>query len=359
MIKNDGEDRRMQNTNNGNVNSDLCFKATCISDVAKLLNEIFSKKRMALGISKEDIFELARSIISDSGFMDDIIQFAKNDPAAKGSYSYVYNSYKGIRSMMYYRVAKAILNWDALCDVDRGMKEIIVRDLCERGKVETGVDIHPLAEIGEGCVIDHGIGTRIIANPYEGKTVVTGETTIIGKNCTILNDVVIGAADVNKGPSHGRRHPCIGNNVTICAGVKILGKINVGDNVFIGPGCRIVHDIPSNTKVFIVNQLQIMKVEDEVPVIVDGVVFNGKNLLLYGENIREVDIILVDEQYNERKDLFVTIIEREDFYITFTIQRNDGESICVPSKKYHLKVILGDKYYFISSQVIERFLKRL
>lgn len=342
-------------------NIDLQFKVNCIADVLKLLSETFSKKRMALGISEEDIFELAHHIISepDSKFMSDVIQFAKTDPAAKGSCTYVYNSYKGIRIMMYYRVANAILNWNVLDDADKGMVEMIVRDLCERGKVETGVDIHPLAQIGEGCVIDHGVGTRIMTNPYEGSTVVIGETTIIGKNCTILNDVVIGSADVNTGPSEGRRHPCIGDNVTICAGVKILGKINVGDNVFIGPGCRIVQDIPANTKVIVVNQLQIMKIKNQEPTILDGVVSNGKNLLLYGENIRNVDIMLVDEQYNSRKDLFVSIIKRDDFCITFVINKCDEADIVRAIENNHLKIVLGEKYYFISSQVIERFLKRL
>jgi len=348
-------------TSKDGKNIDLQFKVKCISDVVKLLNETFFKKRMALGISEEDIFELANHIISDpdSSFMSDVIRFAKDDPAAKGSCTYVYDSYKGIRIMMYYRVANAILNWNALNYADKGTVKSIVRELCERGKVETGVDIHPLAQIGEGCVIDHGIGTRIMANSYEGSTVVIGETTIIGKNCTILNDVVIGAADVNTGSSEGRRHPCIGDNVTICAGVKILGKINVGDNVFIGPGCRIVHDIPANTKVIIVNQLQIMKIRNQEPTILDGVVTNGKNLLLYGENIRNVDIMLVDEQYNRRKDLSVSIVKRDDFCITFMINKCNETDTGEIIENNHLKVVLGDKYYFISSQAIDRFLKRL
>lgn len=349
----------MHGTRKDGINSNLLFKANCIADVAKLLQEIFSKKRMALGISVEDTIELADDIISNSGFMYDIIRFAESDPAARGSCSYVYNSYKGVRAMMYHRVAKAILSWSALRNVDVGMVETIVRDLCERGKVETGIDIHPLADIGEGCVIDHGIGTRIMVNPYEGNTVVIGETTIIGKNCTILNDVVIGAGDVNQGSSSGRRHPRIGDNVTICAGVKVLGKIDIGDNVFIGPGCRIVHDIPSNTKVVIINQLQIMKVKDEIPIIFDGVVFNGKCLLLYGENIKDIDIILVDEQYNERKDLLVTITERDNFYIAFTIQRSDDTKMWKALNNNHLKIISGEKYYFISSKVLKRFLERL
>ncbi len=344
---------------NHDENSNLALKVKCIKDLLSLLQKVFSNKKIAFGISDEDILELANDIIDKSGFMDDIIQFAKNDPAAKGSCEYVYKAYKGIQAMMYYRVARMILKWDALKNIDRVMVNIIIRDLCEEGKVETGIDIHPSARIGEGCVIDHGIGTRIATNPYDGNTVVIGETAVIGKHCTILNDVVIGAADVNTGPSEGRRHPKIGNNVTICAGAKILGKIEVGDGVFIGPGCRIVHDIPANTKVFVVNQLQIMKTKDKTSAILDGLVCDGKNLLLYGENIKNVDIMIVDDQYNERKDMQIIIIERTNYYITFNISKKGVINSKDSFKNNHFKIMSDTEYYFISSNVIERFLKRL
>ena len=291
--------------------------------------------------------------------MKDVMRFAQSDPAANGSCFYVYKSYKGIKAMMYYRVSNGILSWNALEHVERETVETIVRTLCEIGKVETGIDIHPLAQIGEGCVIDHGVGTKITVDVYENNTVVMGETVIIGKNCTILNDVVIGAEKVNDGKSEGRRHPKIGNDVTICAGVKILGKIKIGDNVIIGPGCRIVNDIPSNSKVFIVNQIQVISIKEAAPLIIDGVVFDGNNLLLYGENIKDVKIILLDSQYDERDDLDVVILERKQFCVSFNIKISNKEKLCQTLKDNHLKIMLGERYFFISADVIERYLCKL
>lgn len=332
------------------------FYAECIDDAAKALKDIFGKKKMALGISDEDIFGLANTVIVESGFLKDIKRFAESDPAAKGSFSYVYRAYKGIKAIMYYRIARGILIWDALYHVDKGMVAVIVRTLCEKEKVETGIDIHPSAQIGEGCVIDHGIGVRIGVDAYENSTVIIGETVIIGKNCTILNDVVIGAADVNQGESEGRRHPEIGNDVTICAGAKILGRIIVGNRVFIGPGCRIIHDIPSDSKVLIVNQLQIISIKDTQPVILDGVVSDGTNLLLYGENIKEVELVAVGEDYGPENSVAVSVLERTKRCVTFTMKARCQMETDL--RNIHLKVVSGEKYFFVSSDVIRRYLKK-
>ena len=338
---------------------DLIFKGKCIRDVLVVLNRVFEKTKIAFGISNTDIFSLANDVINKSGFITDIIQFAKSDPAANGSCEYVYMSYKGIKALMYYRIAQTIWTSEILKNVDKSILATIVRGLCEDGKVETGIDIHPFAQIGEGCVIDHGVGTKITTDlSYEGDTVVIGETTIIGDYCTILNDVVIGAADVNQGPPKGKRHPTIGNHVTICAGVKILGNIKIGDNVFIGPGCRVVQDIPDNTKVVIVNQLQIMKRKGDKSLILDGLVYDGEYLRLYGENIEDVDIKIVNSQYIDRTDLQVIIIEKSKNYIAFNIIKQGVDYSDQTWKNNHIQVIKNNEYSFITSDVIERFLRR-
>lgn len=338
---------------------DLIFKGKCIQDVLVVLDKVFEKKKIAFGISDIDIFSLANDVINKSGFITDIIQCAESDPAAKGSREYVYKSYKGIRALRYYRIAKTIWESEILKNVDKSILTTIVRNLCEDGKVETGIDIHPFAQIGEGCVIDHGVGTKITTDlSYEGDTVVIGETTIIGDYCTILNDVVIGAADVNQGASKGKRHPTIGNHVTICAGVKILGNIKIGNNVFIGPGCRVVQDIPDDTKVVIVNQLQIMKRKGQPPLLLDGVVYDGKYLRLYGENIEDVDIKIVNDQYIDRTDLQVIVIERSKNYVAFDVIKLDCSYSDQAWKNNHIQVFKDNEYFFITSDVIERFLKR-
>lgn len=348
---------KRQNVSFNKVSSEMI--SYFIGDVVGLLNGIFEKTKFAFGISHKDIFDLAQIVVTESGFIQDLSRFADSDPAAKKSCSYVYKSYKGIKAMMYYRVAKCIETWRVLENVDEMIVNTIVRSLCERSKVETGIDIHPSAEIGEGCVIDHGIGTKIGADLYEGHTVVIGETVVIGKNCTILNDVIIGAADVNKGPVEGRRHPIIGDDVTICAGVKVLGKITVGNNVFIAPGCRIIHDVQDNSNVKMLNQLQINVDKDISLEKVDAVVYDGENLRVYGENIKNCEIVLVDTKYNIRKDVSVIIVERSDFSVSFRVEIPNDSDIGKYIKEILLRISMNGRYNYISSGVIGRYLKRL
>ena len=97
----------------------------------------------------------------------------------------------------------------------------------------TGADIHPGATLGKGFFIDHATG------------VVIGETTIIGDNVSVWQGVTLGGVSSSK----GKRHPTIGNNVTIGAHAVVLGDINIGDNVKIGAGSVVVKDVPPNCTV--------------------------------------------------------------------------------------------------------------
>ena len=100
-------------------------------------------------------------------------------------------------------------------------------------RVLTGADIHPGATIGKGFFIDHATG------------VVIGETTIIHDNVSIFQGVTLGGVSTSK----KKRHPTIGNNVTIGANASVLGDITIGDNVKIGAGSVVVKDVPPNTTV--------------------------------------------------------------------------------------------------------------
>lgn len=97
----------------------------------------------------------------------------------------------------------------------------------------TGADIHPGATIGRGLFIDHAVG------------VVIGETTVIGDNVSIFQGVTLGGVSTSK----GKRHPTIGDNVTIGAGAKVLGNITIGNNVKIGAGSVVIKDVPPNSTV--------------------------------------------------------------------------------------------------------------
>lgn len=67
----------------------------------------------------------------------------------------------------------------------------------------------------------------------------------MGNNCIISSGVVLG--DKGGGKNPGR--PTIGNNVEICVGAKIIGRVNVGDNVIIAPNTVVISDVPSNAVV--------------------------------------------------------------------------------------------------------------
>jgi serine O-acetyltransferase len=97
----------------------------------------------------------------------------------------------------------------------------------------TGIEIHPGATIGRRCVIDHGMG------------IVVGETTIIGDDVTMFQGVTIGGA----GTETGKRHPTIGNNVTLGANASILGNITIGDHVRVGANSVVIESAPNHSTV--------------------------------------------------------------------------------------------------------------
>ena len=97
----------------------------------------------------------------------------------------------------------------------------------------TGVEIHPAAQIGKHFFIDHAMG------------VVIGETTIVGDNCVLYQGVTLGGT----GNETGKRHPTLGNNVTVGTGAKVLGNIHIGNNVKIGGNSVVVKDVPDNCTV--------------------------------------------------------------------------------------------------------------
>ena len=153
------------------------------------------------------------------------------DPAAK-SYGEIIFCYPTIRALTNYRVANQLLKLGV---------PLIPRILSEMAHSETGIDIHPGAEIGESFTIDHGTG------------VVIGETCIIGKNVKLYQGVTLGAKsfplDENGNPIKGiPRHPIVEDNVVIYAGATILGRITVGANSTIGGNLWVTNNVPSNSK---------------------------------------------------------------------------------------------------------------
>ena len=108
---------------------------------------------------------------------------------------------------------------------------VTARLISQISRFFTGIEIHPGAAIGRRFFIDHGSG------------IVIGETTEIGDDVTLYQGVTLGGTGKDK----GKRHPTIGNNVTIGSGAKILGPISIGHNAKIGAGAVVVRCIPPNS----------------------------------------------------------------------------------------------------------------
>jgi serine O-acetyltransferase len=107
------------------------------------------------------------------------------------------------------------------------------RFLSQVSRLLTGIEIHPGAQIGHRLFIDHGLG------------VVIGETAIVGDDVTIYQGVTLGGT----GKEKGKRHPTVGNEVTIGSGAKLLGNITVGDNCRVGAGSVVLRNVPANSTI--------------------------------------------------------------------------------------------------------------
>jgi serine O-acetyltransferase len=120
---------------------------------------------------------------------------------------------------------------------------LIPRIMSEWAHQQTGVDIHPGAQIGPRFFIDHGTG------------VVIGETTEIGADVKIYQGVTLGALSFPRNPDGslvkgGKRHPTIGDRVTIYANATILGGDTViGSDAVIGGGTWITASIDSGARI--------------------------------------------------------------------------------------------------------------
>jgi serine O-acetyltransferase len=154
---------------------------------------------------------------------EDIQCVFERDPAARNTIE-ILTTYPGIHAVLFHRLDHWL--W---C---RGLKWL-ARFLANIPRWYTGIEIHPGATIGRRFFIDHGMG------------VVIGETTHIGDDCTLYHGVTLGGTSWKK----GKRHPTLGNNVVIGAGAKVLGPIDIGDDVRIGSNAVVLKSVPAETTV--------------------------------------------------------------------------------------------------------------
>ena len=145
------------------------------------------------------------------------------DPAAR-SWLEVIFLYPGFQALVIHRLAHGL--WSV------GVP-FIPRLLSHLARAFTGVEIHPGAQIGSGVFIDHGMG------------VVIGETAIVGDLSLIYQGVTLGGT----GKESGKRHPTLGTGVIVGAGAKVLGNIQIGNDVRIGAGSVVLREVPSDCTV--------------------------------------------------------------------------------------------------------------
>ncbi|MBS0543560.1 MAG: serine acetyltransferase, partial [Proteobacteria bacterium] len=154
------------------------------------------------------------------------------DPAAR-SVDEVLLCYPGVLAVIHHRLAHALHRLGA---------PLVARILSEIAHSETGIDIHPGAEIGSGFFIDHGTG------------VVIGETAIIGNRVRLYQAVTLGArrfASTNDGgiAKGGARHPIIEDDVVIYAGATVLGRITIGRGSSIGGNVWLTRSVSPGSHV--------------------------------------------------------------------------------------------------------------
>ena len=162
----------------------------------------------------------------------DVLAAFHGDPAA-GSVDEVLLCYPGILAMIHHRLAHELYKLDL---------RLLARIVAELAHAETGIDIHPGAQIGAGFFIDHGTG------------VVIGETTVIGDRVRLYQAVTLGAkrsprdsdGHLEKGLA---RHPIVEDDVVIYAGATILGRVTLGRGAVIGGNVWLTHDVAPGANV--------------------------------------------------------------------------------------------------------------
>ncbi|MEZ0052457.1 serine O-acetyltransferase [Mycobacterium sp. MAA66] len=157
-----------------------------------------------------------------SAVREDLTNARSHDPASRGDLENAL-VYSGLHAIWSYRVAHQMWERPAL----RGPARV----LAQLTRLLTGIEIHPGATIGRRFFIDHGMG------------VVIGETTEIGDDVMLYHGVTLGGRSLNQ----GKRHPTLGNRVTIGAGAKVLGPVKIGDDSAIGANAVVTHDVPADS----------------------------------------------------------------------------------------------------------------
>lgn len=152
----------------------------------------------------------------------------RRDPALHGVSAAEVVLYPGVWALVVHRVAARL---------HRVGVPFLPRLISQTSRMITGIEIHPGARIGRRCFIDHGAA------------IVIGETAELGDDVSIYQGVTLGARGFWTDPKGSKRHPTIGDSVTLAVGCSVLGPVTVGDHSRIGAHALVVADVPPDTTV--------------------------------------------------------------------------------------------------------------
>ena len=155
--------------------------------------------------------------------IEDIRSVFDRDPAARNMFEII-TCYSGVQAVIIYRLTHLLWGYKLYW---------LARFISTFARLITGIEIHPGAVIGRRFFIDHGMG------------VVIGETSEIGDDCMIYHGVTLGGTSWDK----EKRHPTLMDGVIIGAGAKILGPVTLGKNVRVGSNSVVVRSIDDNETV--------------------------------------------------------------------------------------------------------------
>jgi serine O-acetyltransferase len=153
---------------------------------------------------------------------EDIRTARHRDPASRSN-AEVFWLYSGVHAVWGYRLAHRMWRHRPL--------RFLARLVSQVTRFLTGVEIHPGATIGRRLFIDHGMG------------VVIGETAELGDDVMLYHGVTLGG----RSSAREKRHPTLGNHVTVGAGAAILGPVTIGAFSVVGAQAVVTVDAPEHS----------------------------------------------------------------------------------------------------------------
>lgn len=185
------------------------------------------------GAAHQAVLTFAQSLPTLRQTLDaDVLEAWRGDPAAR-SVDEVLLCYPGIRATINHRIAHRLYRLGA---------PLVARVIAELAHGETGIDIHPGAQIGAGLFIDHGTG------------VVIGETAVLGLRVRLYQNVTLGAKRFHKDADGSLkkgapRHPVVEDDVVIYAGATVLGRVTIGRGSVIGGNVWLTRSVPPGSHI--------------------------------------------------------------------------------------------------------------